>query len=43
MALVVIGGAEIGGEENVYGHIPVFRVSDETAWNVVKEIGLKEA
>jgi uncharacterized protein (DUF58 family) len=44
VVLVIIGGAAVDGqEENLTGHIPVFRVSDETAWNVVQEIGLKES
>ncbi|MFA5309878.1 MAG: DUF58 domain-containing protein [Dehalococcoidales bacterium] len=43
LALVVVGGAPIEGEETLTGHLPIFRVSDETAWNLVQEIGLKEA
>jgi uncharacterized protein (DUF58 family) len=43
VALVVIGGAALEGQENLIGHMPVFRVSDETAWNLVQEIGLKES
>ena len=39
IALVIVGGEmpEVGGV-----HFPVYRVSDDVAWELVKEIGLKE-
>jgi uncharacterized protein (DUF58 family) len=43
VALVVVGGAPLEGQENITGHMPVFHVSDDTAWNLVQEIGLKES
>jgi uncharacterized protein (DUF58 family) len=43
IVLVIVGGAELPGEENIIGHFPVLRVTDKIAWNIVKEIGLKES
>lgn len=39
IALVIVGGemTEVGGV-----HFPVYRVSDDVAWELVKEIGLKD-
>jgi len=43
VALVIIGGASLEGQENLIGHLPVFHVSDDIAWKLVQEIGLKES
>jgi uncharacterized protein (DUF58 family) len=42
VTLVVVGGAPLEGEEYFSDRMPVFRVSDEIAWKLVQEIGLKE-
>jgi len=43
VALVVVGGESGEEQETMAGHIPVFRVSDDIAWELVQEIGLKES
>jgi uncharacterized protein (DUF58 family) len=42
VTLVTIGGTREEREAIQTGHVNVFNVSDEAAWNVVKEIGLKD-
>jgi uncharacterized protein (DUF58 family) len=42
VTLVTIGGAAVELEAIQTGHLNVFNVSDEVAWNVVQEIGLKD-
>jgi len=39
VALVIVGGEM---PEVSIAHFPVYRVSDDIAWELVKEIGLKE-
>jgi uncharacterized protein (DUF58 family) len=43
LALVVVGGNVEEAREALAGHVPVFHVSDDLAWDVVKEIGLRDA
>ena len=43
VALVTIAGEKAKEQDALAGHIPVFHVSDETAWYLVKEIGLQES
>jgi uncharacterized protein (DUF58 family) len=43
LALVIVGGAAAEGAEALSGHIPIFHVSDDIAWDLVQEIGLKES
>ena len=42
VALVKVGGVPKEGPEPGYGDLKVYYVSDEAAWEVVKEIGLTE-
>ncbi len=42
VALVKMGSMPQEGEEPGYGGLKVYNVSDETGWEVVKEIGLEE-
>jgi hypothetical protein len=42
VTMVTIGGAQKELDTIQTGHLTVFNVSDEAAWNVVKEIGLKD-
>jgi uncharacterized protein (DUF58 family) len=42
VTLVTIGGTKEELEAIQTGHVNVFSVSDEVAWNLVKEIGLKD-
>jgi len=43
IALVVVGGAAAEAQEVLAGHIRVFHVNDDVAWDVVQEVGLKES
>ena len=43
VALVAVGSKEEEIENIRTGHIPVFNVSDEVAWEIVQKIGLKES
>jgi len=43
IALVVIGGAATEAQDSLAGHIRVFHVSDDAAWDVVQEVDLKES
>jgi len=42
ITLVTIGGTKESLEAIPTGHIHVFNVSDEVAWNLVQKIGLKD-
>jgi uncharacterized protein (DUF58 family) len=42
VAMVVVGGSATAGTEILTGHIPVYRVSDDIAWDLVQKIGLKK-
>jgi uncharacterized protein (DUF58 family) len=42
VALVKVGGVPKEGRQTVYGDLKVYYVSDDAAWEVVKEIGLVE-
>ena len=43
VALVVVGGSAAEEWENLAGHIPVYRVSDDIAWELVQKIGLEKS
>ena len=43
IALVVVGGAATEAQDALAGHIRVFHVNDDAAWDVVQAIGLKES